>query len=137
MGTSNARRLAIAGSLVAVAFAAPGFADSMGKLTAEDARSAHAEVDTNNDGFVDREEFYRRMVDVFYHNDVDRNGYLDRDEVVAMQEGMVFAPADEDGDGKLTMGEYIDQRFVAFRKADDDSDGLISVDEVIQVYTAP
>lgn len=112
-------------------------ADSMGGPTEDQARAAHAEVDTNGDGSVDREEFYRRMVDVFYHNDVDKDGYLNREELVAIQEEMVYAPADENHDGKLTMGEYIDQRFEAFREVDDDSNGLISVEEVIDAYTAP
>jgi Ca2+-binding EF-hand superfamily protein len=108
--------------------------DPISDPTAEDARKAHAEVDVNGDGSVDREEFYDRMVEMFYHNDGDKNGYLDRTELRKIQEEMVFDPADENGDGKLTMGEYIDQRFEAFRSADVNSDGLLSVEEVVAAY---
>jgi Ca2+-binding EF-hand superfamily protein len=112
-------------------------ADSMDGPTAEQAREAHAEVDLNDDGWVDREEFYRRMVDIFYLNDVDKDGHLNRDELKAIQEEMVYAPADQNHDGKLTLAEYIDQRFVAFHTVDVDSNGLISVDEVVAAYTSP
>jgi Ca2+-binding EF-hand superfamily protein len=108
--------------------------DSISDPTAEDAREVHAEVDVNDDGTVDREEFYQRMTEIFYHNDSDKDGYLDRAEVRKIQEEMVFDPADADHDGKLTMAEYIDHRFEAFRRVDVNSDGLLSVEEVVDAY---
>ena len=142
---ARARRDAWAACGVALAALAGAFlwvgatsatADSMDEPTEEQARAAHAEVDSNSDGSVDREEFYRRMVDVFYHNDVDKDGHLNRVELAAIQEEMVYDPADQNRDGKLTMAEYIDQRFEAFHSVDDDSNGLISVEEVVEAYTA-
>ena len=128
---------ALAGAFL-LAGAVTAFADSMDDAPTEDqAREAHALVDTNDNGSVDREEFYRRMVDIFYLNDVDKDGYLNREELQAIREGMVYEPADLNRDGKLTIAEYIDQRFEAFHDADADSNGLLSVDEVIDVYTAP
>jgi len=112
-------------------------ADSVGVPTEEDAREAHAEVDTNGDGMVTRQEFYTRMVEIFYHNDVDKNGHLDLEELRKMKEEMVYDPADDNHDGKLTMPEYIDQRFEVFHRADTNSDGLLSLQEVIQAYASP
>jgi Ca2+-binding EF-hand superfamily protein len=109
----------------------------MGQPTAEMARTAHAETDLNGDGAVDREEFHRRMVEIFYLNDIDKDGHLNAEELARMNEGMVFEPADTNDDGKLTLPEYIDQRFKAFHDVDDDSDGLISVEEVVDAYTNP
>ncbi len=47
---------------------------------------------------------------------------------------MVFDPADMNDDGKVTLVEYVDQRFVIFHEADVNSDGVLSVDEVVGVY---
>jgi Ca2+-binding EF-hand superfamily protein len=126
--------IAILASAFLVTGAAEVRADSMGEPTEADAKEAHAEVDENDDGMVDREEFYHRMVEIFYHNDVDKNGYLDLDELRKMQEEMVYDPADENHDGKLTMAEYIDQRFEAYHRVDTNSDGLLSVEEVVEAY---
>ena len=40
-------------------------------------------------------------------------------------------------DGKMTLAEYVDQRFVIFHEADVSSDGVLSVDEVVDVYEGP
>jgi len=130
------RRMTIA--ILASAFlVGPAGADSAGEPTEADARAALAEVDENGDGVVDREEFYHRMVEIFYHTDADKNGYLSRGEIEQIQEQMVYDPADSNHDGKLTMAEYIDQRFEAFRRVDTDSNGVLSMEEVIAAYVGP
>jgi len=50
---------------------------------------------------------------------------------------MVFEPADANDDGKVTLSEYVDQRFESFHEADVNSDGRLSVDEVIDAYEGP
>ena len=68
---------------------------------------------------------------------LDKNGYLDLEELRKIKEEMVYDPADRNDDGKLTMSEYIDQRFEVFHDADTNSDGLLSLQEVIQAYASP
>jgi Ca2+-binding EF-hand superfamily protein len=126
--------IAILMSVFLGAGAMPAGADSVGEPTEDDAREAHAEVDRNGDGMISRREFYTRMVEIFYHNDLDKNGYLDLEELRKIKEEMVYDPADRNDDGKLTMSEYIDQRFEVFHDADANSDGLLSLQEVIQAY---
>jgi Ca2+-binding EF-hand superfamily protein len=110
--------------------AAPAGADS-----AEDsARAAFAETDRNGDGQVDRDEFYSRMVEMFYRADANKDGVLVPSELQTIDEDRVFEPADRNGDGKLTLNEYIDQRFESFDEADVNSDGVLSVQEVIDAY---
>jgi Ca2+-binding EF-hand superfamily protein len=112
-------------------------ADSTMDPNEENAREAHAEVDANGDGMVDRNEFYRRMMEIFYHADGDKNGYLSRVEIEEIQEEMVYDPADWNLDGKLTAAEYIDQRFEVYHRVDTNSDGLLSVTEVVEAYMSP
>ena len=100
-------------------------------------REAHAKADKNDDGQVDRLEFHVRMVEIFYHDDVNKDGFLVPEELARIHEQMVFEPADRNHDGKLTMSEYIDQRFEAFEDADVDSDGGLSVQEVIDAWEGP
>ena len=113
--------------------AAPAGADSVD----EEARTAHAKSDRNADGKIDREEFHIRMVEIFYLSDADRDGFLVLVELQKIDEDMVFEPADANADGKVTLSEYVDQRFESFHEADVNSDGRLSVDEVIDAYEGP
>jgi Ca2+-binding EF-hand superfamily protein len=93
-----------------------------------------SEVDLNDDGSVDREEYHRRMNDMFFHGDTNKDGSLDRVELEAIREEMVLKPADADENGSLDLPEYVDERFDHFRNIDDDSDGVLSQEEVIKEY---
>jgi Ca2+-binding EF-hand superfamily protein len=125
--------IAILTSVLLAVGAAPAGADAMDG----GARAAHSESDSNADGRVDRNEFYVRMVEIFYRADGDRDGVLVLVELQKIDEDMVFEPADANGDGKVTLSEYVDQRFESFHEVDVNSDGLLSVDEVIDAYEGP
>ena len=125
--------IAILTSVLLAVWAAPAGADSMDG----EARAAHSESDRNADGRVDRNEFYVRMVEIFYGADGDKDGVLILVELQKIDEDMVFEPADNDGDGKVTLSEYVDQRFESFHEADVNSDGMLSVEEVIDAYEGP
>jgi len=125
--------IAILTSALLAVGAAPAGADSMD----DNARASHAETDRNTDGYVDRDEFYVRMVEIFYTADGDKDGVLVLIELQKIDEGMVFEPADANADGKVTLSEYVDQRFESFHEADVNSDGRLSVDEVIDAYEGP
>ncbi len=66
-----------------------------------------------------------------------RDGALVLVELQKVDEDMVFEPADANVDGKVTLSEYVDQRFESFDEADVNSDGLLSVEEVIDAYEGP
>jgi len=122
--------IAILASALLALGAAPAGADSV----EDGAREAHSETDRNGDGQIDRDEFYVRMVEVFYRADTNKDGVLVLPELQAIDEDMVFEPADKDGDGKVTLTEYVDQRFESFDEADVNSDGVLSVEEVVDAY---
>jgi len=100
-----------------------------------DPRAAFAETDTNHDGKVDRQEFHERMVEVFFHGDRDKDGYMvwaELEAVVALPED--FRGADRDGDGRYSLYEFIRVRFDDYDVVDTDEDGLLSLEEILAVF---
>lgn len=120
-------------TLALVLSIAPARADS--PKPAHDPRAAHAEADLDGDGQIDRREFHLRMVEVFFHADANKEGYLAPEELnkaTVLEED--FHGADRDGDGRISLYEFIEYRFRAFDQADTDSDGRLSVEEVVAVF---
>jgi Ca2+-binding EF-hand superfamily protein len=100
-----------------------------------DARAAHAQADLNGDGQIDRREFHLRMVEVFFHADADKTGFLKPEELnkaTVIEED--FGEADKDGDGRISLYEFVEFRFNDFDEADTDSNGLLSVEEVVAAF---
>src|SRR5262245_1831582 len=85
--------------------ALPAFADEPKKPG--DPHAAFAETDENGDGRVDREEFHHRMVEIFFHGDRDKDGYMTPTELAAAVEfPKDFEHADRDGDGRISLYEF-------------------------------
>ncbi len=100
-----------------------------------DVRVAFIEADTNKDGMIEIGEFYDRLVDVFFLDDKDKDGFLSHDEfVAAVVIDEPFSQVDRNGDGKISKQEFIRARLPLFRATDTNDDGSLSLDEVIAVY---
>jgi EF hand len=95
----------------------------------QELRQQFQETDRNGDGKIDREEFHRRSVELFYFLDKDRKGYL----VLVDIKGLTpedFKAANRKGDGKLTLEEFLNARFRHFDLADTNADGVLTLEEV-------
>ena len=106
-----------------------------GGSPAQDPRAAFAETDTSGDGQIDRAEFHARMVEIFFHGDRDKDGYMvwaELEAVVALPDD--FRGADRNGDGRYSLHEFIRVRFDDYDVVDTDGDGLLSVKEVADVF---
>jgi Ca2+-binding EF-hand superfamily protein len=100
-----------------------------------DPRAAFAETDTNHDGAVDHEEFLERITEVFYAADVNKDGVLTPVEVTAtLTETANLGAADSNGNGTLTLHEFLRARLKDYDQADTNGDGLLDLDEVIKIY---
>jgi Ca2+-binding EF-hand superfamily protein len=97
-----------------------------------DANATMALVDKNKDGRIDREEFHLRMTEVFFFADVDKDGALTFAELVAVTkvDPEAFKRADRDGDGKLSLYEFMYVIHRDFDAADKNQDGVIDLQEL-------
>lgn len=113
--------------------ASAGFADEPARP--QDPSTAFNEADENHDGKIDREEFHHRVIEVFYHGDRDKDGYLTLSELkVAVVFPDDFDDADRNADERISLYEFVQVRFATFDDVDDDGDGLLSVEEVVTAY---
>jgi Ca2+-binding EF-hand superfamily protein len=99
-----------------------------------DPRAAFSDTDLNRDGAVDREEFHRRIVEIFYAADGNKDGFLDPQELERLTFPDDFTDDDKDHDGRLSMREFLRVRFHDFDVADRDQDGVLSLDEVVAAF---
>jgi Ca2+-binding EF-hand superfamily protein len=122
-------KCATLGVLVA-ALASPA-AIGTAAAAAYDVEAAFAETDTNKDGLIEIDEFFDRLVEIYFHGDSDKNGTLSREEfakaVVVAQE---FASVDRNGDAVVDRREFVRARLPVFMQADSDRDGALSLAEV-------
>lgn len=121
------RRPACAGLIAAVAAGAMAVTFTMPVAYAQE--SDFAAADANKDGRVDRAEYEKRMMDVFYLADVNKDGVLEIEEV-AVVERSVFERADTDNNDKVTLREFMIVRMADFDAADTNKDGALSKAEV-------
>ena len=89
-------------------------------------------ADRNGDRKIDREEYNQRMTEVFYFADVDKDGNLTIVELAAVEpvDPQAFQNADKDGNGKLTLGEFLYAVHIDFYTADTNRDGTIEMQEL-------
>jgi len=97
-------------------------------------RAAFAETDTNKDGAIDQPEFYSRIVEVYYHADGNKDGYLVEEEIGRLTFPDDMKTADTNGDGRISLNEFVRVRELDFQSADGNKDGTLSVEEVVEVY---
>ncbi len=94
-------------------------------------------TDIDKNGRIDRQEYQKRMVEVFYFADRNKDGFVTVEELAAIEEvdTAAFAAADVNHDGKLTEDEFVAYRMVDFDAADKNKDGVLTYEEV-QAWTA-
>lgn len=133
---TNGNAIALTAALALLAAAAAAAAQAAEPRY--EPRAAFAESDTSRDEVVDHGEFVTRMTDVFYEADADKNGVLTPEEAkrtLTVTENV--RGADSNGDGKLTLHEFMRARLRDYDQADKNANGVLELDEVIDVYEKP
>ncbi len=94
-------------------------------------------TDYDKNGRIDRQEYQKRMVDVFYFADRNKDGVVTVEELAVIEtvDEKAFRAADKNGDGRLTVEEFVAYRMIDFDAADKNNDGVLTYDEV-QTWTA-
>jgi Ca2+-binding EF-hand superfamily protein len=97
-----------------------------------DAAATMATADKNGDDRIDLEEYNKRMTDVFFLADTDKDGNLTVTEMQAVTnvDPEAFKMADRDGSQSLSLSEYLDALDKDFDAADRNHDGTIDMQEL-------
>ena len=120
-------------AFVLMAFAA-GIAGAQ-QAAPYDVKVAFVEADLNGDGSIEIDEYFHRLVDVFFLGDANKDGFLTEEEfvkVVVLKED--FAEIDKSKEGKVDRREFIAARLPLFLVIDTDDDGALSITEVTAAY---
>ena len=99
-----------------------------------------AELDTNGDGAVSKDEIKAHREAMFAEIDTNHDGVLSQDEIVAHHEmkkaemrakmqAKMFARLDADGNGTVSKEEFEDRPMPMFDRMDDDGDGVVMIEE--------
>jgi len=96
-------------------------------------RSIFNKSDTNNDGHLGRLEFLSRQTEVFFFTDADRDGYLTVVEIRRLYPltQSDFEATDRDGDGRLSLDEFLGAASKDFDQADKDRNGKMNFEEFL------
>jgi Ca2+-binding EF-hand superfamily protein len=94
-------------------------------------------TDYDKNSRIDRQEYQKRMIEVFYFADRNKDGVVTVEELAVVEtvDQKAFRAADKSGDGKLTVQEFVAYRIVDFDAADKNKDGVLTYEEV-QTWTA-
>ncbi len=102
-----------------------------------DRRYLFPDVDSDNNGRVDRREFIAYTIPRFKESDANKDGLLTPEEVEAADQleyetnaPSAFDLTDQNGDGEVDKEEYRVRMLVVFEILDADEDGLIELPEV-------
>jgi Ca2+-binding EF-hand superfamily protein len=89
-------------------------------------------TDIDKNGRIDRQEYQRRMVEVFYFADSNKDGVVTVEELAVIEtvDPKAFRAADKNGDDNLTVDEFVAYRMVDFTAADANKDGVLTYEEV-------
>jgi len=83
------------------------------------------QLDTNDNGSVNRTEYQAFMTDAFKKLDTNGDGNLRADEVGQLMTPDQFAATDRDGNGSVSRTEFMNQVMADFAKADKSGDGQV------------
>ncbi len=118
-GFTGLRRAAIGAALAVLA---------SGPAVAQGAGADFAVTDGNGDGRIERSEYDKRMVEVFFFADRNRDGVIVLEELDPVDRP-AFAIVDVDGDGVISISEFLAYRGRDFTAADRNHDGGLSSEE--------
>ncbi len=100
-----------------------------GAANAESVKELHEaelnNIDTNNDGFLSKDEFNAFSDYAFQEMDEDKNGTLGLSEAKPFLDIKQFQAVDRNGDSLISKAEYAAQMQSDFEAADQDGNGQL------------
>ena len=119
----------LAGLALVFLLAAPA---ALAEPSTDELRAAFAQADRNDDGSVDREEFHLRLVEIYFFVDLDKDGYIEPEELAEVEViEQDLALTDRNRDGRISLHEFVEARFEFYRHADTDDNGRLTIEETV------
>lgn len=107
--------------IAAVVLAGVASAETVSELNEKELKA----IDTNNDGFLSKDEFNAFSDYAFQEMDEDKNGTLGLDEAKPFLDIKQFQDVDRNGDSLISRAEYDAQMADDFGAADKDGNGQL------------
>ncbi len=107
--------------IAALAMASAAAADGVAELNEQELNA----IDTNNDGFLSKDEFNAFSDYAFQAMDEDKNGTLGLNEAKSFLDNKQFRDVDQNNDSLISRSEYDAQMNSDFTFADQDGNGQL------------
>ncbi|WP_171131937.1 MULTISPECIES: EF-hand domain-containing protein [unclassified Ruegeria] len=107
--------------LVFLGLASAGAAETTAELNEAELKA----IDTNNDGFLSKDEFDAFSDYAFQEMDDDKNGTLGQAEATKFLDIKQFQKVDRNNDSVISREEYNNQMNADFQAADQDGNGRL------------
>lgn len=110
-------------------------------LAGEMGDTAFSRLDRDADGYIEASDMAAMRERMFHRLDRDSDGFLSREELTPPAQSNHPAPnavtwPDKDGDGKVSMTEFLSQEPALIVRGDRDGDHRLSADEFRQLIAA-
>lgn len=109
-------------AIIAVALAGMASAETVAELNEQELKA----IDTNNDGFLSKDEFDAFSDYAFQEMDDDKNGTLGLEEAKPFLDIKQFQKTDRNNDNFISRAEYDAQMTDDFGAADKDGNGQLN-----------
>ncbi|MDN6855878.1 EF-hand domain-containing protein [Pseudomonas sp. CAN2814] len=104
-------------------------------------QTAFSRLDRDGSGYIEAEDLSAMRVRMFHRLDSDQDGLLTREEVTPRDPRVQMSPnaiawPDRDGDGKVSLAEFMTQEPALIVRADRDGDHRVSAEEFRELVAA-
>jgi Ca2+-binding EF-hand superfamily protein len=104
-------------------------------------QTAFARLDRDGSGFIEADDLAAMRVRMFHRLDRNQDGRLTREEVIPPNPSVQVSPnaipwPDRNGDGKVSLAEFMTQQPALIVRADRDGDHRVSAEEFRELVAA-
>ncbi|MBB4865040.1 Ca2+-binding EF-hand superfamily protein [Pseudomonas nitritireducens] len=110
-------------------------------VAGEMSETAFSRLDRNGDGYIEASDMAAMRERMFHRLDRNQDGQVTREEVAPANPGVQVSPnalpwPDQDGDGRISLAEFMSQEPALIVRGDRDGDHRVSAQEFRELVAA-